>query len=233
MRDLFALVRIHVPLHVHDPKSRVTTQILDRVWDHIVENHKNWYAEDVKPLYMTHRHLQEDTSLIIDAKNPDALADFLMKHIATIEGVRGIWVINMAKMRFFRTPEEHRGDLSRFTVTIDAMPNQMDTIYECISALRPGRDVIINYIAHTFQSFTASIVVSVLARSVNHLNAFVNDYIRPLDGVVDAETTYISKTIRLASPKEWKECLDHYFVAPNGDTIKDIHVDNDKLIAGC
>lgn len=233
VRNLFALARIHVPLHVHDPKNKVTRQIIDHVWDYVVENHKNWHTEDVRPLYMTHRHLQEDTSLIVDAKNADVLADFLMKHIATIEGVRGIWVINMAKMRFFKTPQEHHRDLSRFTVTIDAMPKHMDRIYESISALKPGRDVIINYIAHTFQSSTASIMVSVLARSRNHMDTFVNDCIRPLEGVVDAEITYISKTMRLASPKEWKEYLGPCFVAPGGDPIKDIDVDDDSLIAGC
>lgn len=230
---MLALIRIHVPLHVHDSKNNVTRQIVDGVWNYVLENHKNWHTEDVKPLYMTHRHLQEDTSLIVDAKNADVLADFLMKHIATIDGVRGIWVINMAKMRFFKTPLPHHRDLSRFTVTIDAIPKHMDRIYESISGLRPGRDVIINYIVHTFQSYSASIMVSVLARSMNHMDAFVNDYIRSLEGVVDAKVTYISKTIRLASPEEWEEYLAPCFVEPSGDPIRDIDVLDDSLIAGC
>jgi hypothetical protein len=217
----------------YDPIRRVSTQVYDKVWDRMVEQHKSWRTDDVKPIYMTHRHLQEDTSLIVDAKNPDALADFLLNHIAPIENVQGIWVINLAKMKFFKTPQEHHSDLSRFTVTVDAEPKHLDRIYETVSALKPGRDIIINYIAHTFQSPTASIMVSVLARSRNHVEAFVNDYIRSQDGVADAEITFISRTMRLASPKEWKESLGPYFVAPGGDPIKNIDVDDDSLIAGC
>lgn len=230
---LIALVRIHVPLTVCDRATGVIRQVTDHVWDHVARNHKDWHSKEVKPLYMTRRYLEDDTSLIIEVDSPDALASFLTKNIATIDEVRGIWVINMAKMRFFKTPMEHHPDLSRFTITIDAIPRHMDDIYESISALRPGRDIIINYVAHTFQSPTASIMVSVLARSINHMNAFVDGYIRPLAGVVGADITYISKTMRLASPKEWKESLGPYFVTPAGDSIKDIDVDDDTLIAGC
>lgn len=226
-------MRIHVPLTIHDPKTGVTRQVVDHVWDYVVENHKKWHTDEVKPLYMTRRYLQEDTSLIVDAKGPDALANFLTENIATIKDVRGIWVLNMAKMKFFKTPQEHHRDLSRYTVTIDAMPKHMHQIYGSISALKPGRDIIINYVAQTFQSPTASIMISVLARSTNHVNAFVNDYIRPLEGLVDADITYISKTMRLASPKEWKDSLGPYFVAPNGESIKDIDVDDDSLLSGC
>lgn len=230
---MIALVRVHVPLIVHDSKTGITRQVIDHVWDYVAENHKKWHSKQVTPLYMTRRYLQEDTSLIVDAENPDALADFLTDNIATIENVRGIWVINMAKMRFFKTPQEHYRDLSRFTVTIDVMPSRMNRVFESISSLRPGRDVIVNYVAHTFQSPTASIMASVLARSINHMNAFVNEYIKPLEGVADTDVTYISKTLRLASPKEWKESAGPFFVAPNGEPIKDIDVDDDSLIAGC
>ncbi len=217
----------------HDPKKGVSTQIFDKVWDHVAEQHTSWQTDKVKLIYMTHRHLQEDTSLIVDAANPDALADFLLNHIATIENVRGIWVINLAKMMFFKTPQEHHRDLSRFTITIDAIPSHLSRIYETIGELKPGRDIIINYITHTFQSPGASIMVSVLARSRNHIEAFVNDYIRSQEGVVDAEITFISRTMRLASPKEWKESLGPYFVTPGGASIRNIDVDDDSLIAGC
>jgi DNA-binding Lrp family transcriptional regulator len=230
---MFSLIRISVPLTRYDPGSGTSTQIIDKVWDHVAERHRSWRTNEVKPIYMTRRYLQEDTSLIVDAANSDVLAEFLLNHIATIEHVRGIWVINLAKMKFFKTPLEHHKDLSRFTVTIDATPKHLDRIYETISALKPGRDIIINYIAHTFQSPSASIMISVLARSRNHIDAFVNDYIRSQEGVVDAEITFISKTMRLASPKEWKESLGAHFVSPGGDPIKNIDVDDDSLIAGC
>ena len=109
----------------------------------------------------------------------------------------------------------------------------MEKVYETISSLKPGRDIIINYIAHTFQSFNASVMMSVLARSQNHMDAFFNGYIRPLEGVVNADVTRISKTMRAVSPEEWRRSLSRYFVAPVGESIKDIEAEDDSLIAGC
>jgi len=230
---MFALVRIHVPSSVFDSRTGITRQVTSCVWENIVENHKRWRSKEVRVLYMTHRHLQEDTSLIVEAKNPDALADFLLRHVATMENVRGIWVLNLTKMHFFRLPRDRPGDFRRFTVTIDAMPAHVGEIYERISSLKPGRDIIVTYIAYTFQSFIASIMVSVLARSRNHMEAFVKDYILPLDGVVDAETTLITKTVRLVTPEEWQKHVKPYVVAPGRLRIKDIEAEDDSLIAGC
>lgn len=231
---MFTLVRVHVPSVVHDSEGKAIHTLPDTVWDHVLKNHKNWRSDDVRPLYMTERHTQEDTSLILDVKDPDALTDFLMKHVATLKHVRGIWVINMAKMRFFRIPLDRPRDFSRYTVTIDATPKKFDSIYEEISGFKPGRDVMINYIAHTFQSYNASIMVSVLARSRNHMESFVEELIDPLDGVLGTEITYISKTKRLVTPEEWQESLGPYFVEPGGRQIKDIDPRyDDSLIAGC
>ncbi len=231
---MFTLVRVHVPSVVATPEGRVIHVLPDVMWNHVMKNYGSWRTEGVKPLYMTQRHLQEDTSLILDVKDPDALADFLTEHIAKVKHVRGIWVINMAKMRFFRLPADRPIEFSRFTVTIDAMPDHFDPIYDTVANLKPGRDVMINYIAHTFQSFNASIMVSVLARSKNHMDAFVQDCIQSLDGVLGTEITYISKTKRLVTPEEWEESVGPYFLEPGGKQIKDIDpVYDDSFIAGC
>jgi len=230
---LYALVRIHVPLNVYDAKTGVARHAESRIWDYILENHNRWRTKAVKLLYMTHRHLQEDTSLIVKAKDPDALAEFLMRHIAQIKDVRGIWVLNMAGMRFFMLPKTRPGDFSRFTVTIDAIPKHMGEIYERISALEPGRDIMVTYIAHTFQSFKSSIMVSVLARSRNHVEIFVKDYICPLEGVLDTEVTYISKTMRLVSLEEWQRSVGKFVVGPGKERIRDIDAEDESLMAGC
>ena len=234
MKNLFTLVRIYVPPTIHDSKRHSTTHVVpDFVWNYVAENHKNWHIDGVKLLYMTHRHLQDDTSLIIDTKNSDLLADFLTGHIASLENVRGIHVINLAKMRFFRPPEESLDDFSRFTIAIDVMPQNMNDLYEEISALKPGKDIFINYIANTFQSYDASILISILARSRDHAEAFVNEYIRPLVGVMGTTITLISKTMRLVTAEEWLESVGPFFFSPKGEHIRDIDARDDSLIAGC
>lgn len=235
MNSPFALVRIHVPSSVSDREGTIVTHPNpEHVWDYIVRNHLKWRTPDLKLLYMTRRHMQEDTSLIVDAKDPDVLADFLTTHIASLKSVRGIWVLTLSKMRFFKVPLEHHGDFFRFTVTIDAMPDHIEHIYETISALKPGRDIMVNYIAHTFQSFYSSLMVSVLARSRNHIESFVEEFITPLEGVVDTETTGILRTMRLVSSEEWEESVGPYLYSPTGEHIKNIDpARDDSLIAGC
>jgi DNA-binding Lrp family transcriptional regulator len=223
-----------VPSTVHDAEARVITHVNpDHVWDYVAKHHQSWRSDDVKILYMTRRHLQEDTSLIIDAKDVDVLSDFLTKHIATLKYVRGIWVVNMAKMRFFRIPMERPREFSRFTITISALPQKLEHVYKAVGALEPGRDIMINYIAQTYQSFKESIMVSVLARSMNHMDAFVRDCIKPIDGVLDTEISGISRTMRLVTTEEWEESVGPYFVDAGGEHIKDIEADDDSLMTGC
>jgi hypothetical protein len=232
---MFTLVRINVPSTVSDPDGRVVIHVNpDHIWDYVQKNHGSWRTKDVKLLYMTRRHLQEDTSLIVHVSDPDALTDFLLKHIATASYVRGIWVINMAKMRFFKLPPDRPRDFSRFTVTVDAKLDHLEDIYNEISSYEPGRDIMVNYIAHTFQSFHGSIMASVLARGREHMDAFVEDCVMSIEGVLNAEQTYISKSLRLVSPEDWWESVGPYTFAPGGKRLKDLEpAHDDTLMASC
>ena len=230
---MFALVRMYVPLLVQDPRSGSTMQVKDEVWDSVVKNHAKWRSRHVRPLFLTHRDMQEDTSLIVKADSPDALANFVATHLASIPSLRGIWILNMANIRIFRLPKNRPRDLRRFTVTIDALPKHVRDVYERISGLKPSDEIIITYIAQTYQSFNSSIMVSVLARSRNHMEAFVREYVRPLQGVVDTEITYISKTLRLVSPEMWLSDVKPCLVSPGRARVKRLDADDDSLFAAC
>ena len=230
---MFALVRMQVPLVVQDRKTGVSKHVTSDVWDYVMKNHQSWRTKRVRPLFLTHRDMQEDTSLIVKAQDPDSLADFIEQHITGIPNLRGVWILNMAKIRIFRLPKDRPRDLRRFTVTIDALPRCMNGIYERVSRLKPSDEIVITYIAQTFQSFQASIIVSVLAKSRNHIDAFVKGYISPLEGVEDTEITYISKTQRLVSPEEWHKVVGSCVVAPGRDRIKKLGADDDSLFAAC
>lgn len=230
---MFALVRMHVPLIVQDRKTGVSRQVTSQAWDYVVKNHQKWRTKHVRPLFLTHRDMQEDTSLIVKARDPDSLADFVERHIAGIPNLRGIWILNMAKIRIFRLPKDRPRDLRRFTVTVDALPRCVNSIYERISRLKPSDEIVITYIAQTYQSFHASIIISVLARSRNHIDAFVKGYISSLEGVEDAEITYISKTQRLVSSEEWLKDVGSCVVAPGRERIRKLGADDDSLFAAC
>jgi len=230
---VFALVRMSVPLVVRDSNRGISRQVTDEIWNRIVSEHAKWRSRRVKPLFLTHRDMQEDTSLIVKAADPDSLADFIGTHISTMPNLRGIWVLNMANIKVFRLPKERPRDLRRFTVTIDALPRHVREIYERLSDLRPSDEIIITYIAQTYHSFDASILVSVLARSRNHMEAFVKQYIDPLQGVEGTEITYISKTLRLVSPEQWLKEVGPYLVSPGRMRVKKLDADDDSLFAAC
>ncbi len=232
---MFTLVRINVPSIVRDHEGRVVTHVNpDHIWDYVCKNHGSWRSKDVRPIYMTRRGLQDDTSLIVHSSNPDTLADFLLKHIATARYVRGIRVISMAKMRFFQLPADRPKEFPRFTVSIDALPAHQEKIYDGISSLEPGKDVMVNYIAQTFQSFNGSIMISVLARGREQVETFVDDCIKSIDGVMNTEITSIDKSIRLVSPEEWRESVGPLTVAPGGKPLRNLDpAHDDTLMASC
>lgn len=224
---------MHVPIVVHDIKKGCTRHVINDVWNYVVENHSKWRTKQIMPLFITHRDMQEDTSLIVRADNPDAIANFIETHITQIPNLRSIWVLNMAKIKIFRLPDDRPRDLIRFTITIDALPKFMGSIYDHVSALRPSDEIIVTYVTETYQSFRASIMVSVLARSRNHIEAFVKDHIRSLPGVEDADITYISKTLRLVSQQEWLEEVEPFLVVPGSEPMKSLEVDDDSLFSAC
>lgn len=231
---MLALVRIHVPSLTRDKHHKGHVRVSpDHIWDYVLKNNDDWIGGDSRILYMTQRYMQEDTSLIIESRDPDCLADFLLKHFASLKFVRGIWVLSLAKMRFFEVPPNHPHDMPRFTVTIDAIPENMTKIFEEISSLESSKDIIINYIVHTFQSFNASIMVSVLARSKSHAETFVNEYIKPMEGVISTDLTYIHRTIRLVSAEEWQKSFGHFYVGHGGEHIKDIDAEDSSMLSGC
>lgn len=231
---VLALVRIHVPSVEHDDKHKGHLRINpDYIWDYVLKNNEEWLGENSRILYMTQRYMQDDTSLIVEAKDHDALADFLLQHFAALKHVRGIWVLNLLKMRFFDVPAGHLHDMPRFTVTVDAKPEHMEKIFENISSFESSKDVIINYLTYTFQSFNASIMLSVLARSKNHMETFVSEYIKPLDGVVSTDITYIHRTIRLISSDEWQKSFGHMYIGHGGEQIRDLEAEDVTLFSGC
>jgi hypothetical protein len=86
---------------------------------------------------------------------------------------------------------------------------------------------------YMFHGSEADIMVSVLARSKSHMEAFVSNYIKPLKGVMNTKITRITKTMRLVSPEEWKESIGPHFRTRRGVRIRDVDIFDDSFIASC
>jgi hypothetical protein len=206
---------------------------IDKLWAYIMDNHKKWRRSGIYVLYITHRSMQEDISLFIDAKDQDKLASFLIKKIGPREEVKGFWVFNLLMSKFFQIPSGVPHNLSRFTVTITAEPQHHEEIYETLSNYLPTKQVILAYMAFTFHGFRSDIILSILSDGQTRVNEFVDRYVKTLDGVLKTQIVRISKTQRLISAKEWVERAGSHFVPLKGKKIEDFEVLEDDWIAGC
>jgi DNA-binding Lrp family transcriptional regulator len=213
---MMAIARICV--RKKNPKV-VDVDYKNYMWDYVNKNHSSWKDTDVTLLYMTQRSNQEDTSLIVDIKDTNAFGEFITKYIAPLQHVNGVWLFNLIQPKFFPIPKGTPQDFQRYTVTITAKPKDYARIYKTISVLEPTKDVIVTYIAHTFQAFGQDILVSLVGRDRDTIEKFVMEQIVPIDGIRETKTTRITRTKRLASYNVWKG----YIKSCNGQPYKSGH----------
>ncbi|MCK4444274.1 MAG: hypothetical protein KAW09_07005, partial [Thermoplasmata archaeon] len=136
---MLAIVRTKIKLKETTSRGVVSLQTanMDRVWRRIVRSHKKWNGKNARIVYITHRSLQEDVSVILDAKNMDIVADFVLKRLASMKEVAGIRIIALMLPRFFRVPKGMTSKMKRFTTTITVDPNELENVYEHLSGFIP------------------------------------------------------------------------------------------------
>lgn len=219
-----------------DKQGHATTKGGDshgELWDYVLTNSEKWQAHDLKLMYLTHRFMQEDVSLIAYTSGLDRVSEFIAKNMSTLDYIAGVYCIPLAKTCFFRAPANTREGLKRFTINIGAEPKRIADIYHEISQLKPSRSVVPVYLAYTFRSPHECILLSTLVLGGQTLEKFITDYIKPISGVRNIEYTYISKTKRLISFEEWKEFSEQHLIVPKGKQIEIEDEFDDDMIAGC
>jgi len=231
------LVRINVFVRIETERGgkKLTHMAgnIDTLWDYIIENNKKWRKNGVHIMYITHRSMQEDISLFIHAKDLDSIADFLIKKISKRDEVKGFFVFNLFKPKFFQIPSGIPHLLTRFTVTITAEPQRYSEIYNTLTHYLPTKQVIPAYLAYTFHGFKSDMLLSVLADGQTTVNSFVDKYVKNLDGVHRTQIARISKTHRVATTKEWIEKAGSHFVPLKGKKIENFDALEDDWLAGC
>jgi len=165
---------------------------------------------DIEPLYATRCITHGDISLIMNVKDADELPKFINTTLKPLGGLRDIWMFTMVSPRFFRLPSLIPDKVYPFTVTIDALTQKYDDIYETLTEIKPIDNVIPTYISYTFQSFEDDIVMSMLAPDIFTVDQFVIDHIRSIDGIFDTKTYAISKSKILTPLKNWRRYINKW-----------------------
>ncbi len=178
----------------------------DSVYEHIVMNHERLKTPVVTPLFVTKRYSRGETSLFVEADDPNVLSDLILEELADIEGVHDIHVVPLIKPQFFPIPPG-TPELNRFAVTLSCRPPHCKDIYETITKMKPTQDHVLTYVAYTFIEKGPDISMSILAKDMRSLEGFMEGRISNLKGVVNTSLKEVTKTKQLATLVDLKKVL--------------------------
>lgn len=232
---MLAIVRVKIRLKETSSRGVVSLQTgnIDKVWRRVVRNSNKWDDTGARIVYLTHRSLQEDISMIFDAKSMDSITNFVFKHVAPMQEVAAIRILGLMNPRFFRIPKGYQSGLKRFTTSVSVEPNMLDDVYEYLSSFAPSKALVPVYLACTFNGSGRDLIFSFLAPGETTAKRFVSSYIDDHDGIQSTRTTYMSQSKRLASREGWRELIKKFLVEPGDIELDDIDVYEEDFIASC
>jgi DNA-binding Lrp family transcriptional regulator len=232
---MLAIVRIKIRLKETTSRGVVSLQTanMDRVWRRIVRNHKKWNDTGAEIVYLTHRSLQEDISVILDAKNMDSVANFIAEHLAPMEEVAAVRIMGLMRPRFFPMPKGSSPELKRFTIAISVEPNELDSVYDYLSNFQATKALVPVYLACTFNGFGRDFLLSILCPGETTAKKFVNTYVDTFKGIKDTTTTYLSQSKRLASKEDWGKLIKRFKYDKGNFEIDEMDTFEEDWIGGC
>jgi len=204
----------------------------EQVWEHIINNYKDWKSADIVPLYVTKRLSKGQTSFIVEARDSSTFADFLLERFSHLEAIEDYYVVNLMRPIFFPLPHEVAG-LKRFTVELSCEKPTCKSVYECLSKIKPTEEGIITYMAFTFLERGHDLILSVLSKDMETLETFLHQNVTSIEGVKNISVNEITKTLKLATMFEWKKTVHPLTVWENltsRDYEEKVYRD---VIAGC
>jgi len=159
-----------------------------------------------KILYLSKRCNYKEVSLFVHVADTNILGDFISGHLAKLESVTGIWLINMLKPVFHPLPKG-AGQMKRYTITLKAYSPKLSEIYGALVNLPPVNDVSIGYLAYTCHLFGDCIQISLQASNGAGIQKYVDEVIGKVPGVLRTTLCEIEKTHPFVSYEEWQKYI--------------------------
>ena len=189
------------------------------LWDEILLNKSN--LQEVlgakgRLLYLSKRRNYHEVNLFVHVADTNVLGDFIAGHLAKLDGVTGIWLINMLKPIFYPLPEG-AGQMKRYTVTLKAYSPKLSEIYSALTNLPPVDEVSIGYLAYTCHLFGDCIQVSLQASDGTRIQKYVDSVISKIPGVLRTTLCEIEKTHPFVFYEEWQKYISRNAVLVDWD----------------
>ncbi len=176
------------------------------VWDYILTHYEDMKTDKITPLFVTRSVNDGETTFIVDAKDADALSEYIFEHFSKIDTVHNINVVSMMKPVFFAIPPDLE-DLNRYTVSLKCKPSEYESVFTRVSELRPSGTNYPTYAAITLQDNNQDIIISMLSPNMPTLEAYIKEWLSSIDGVINMNVSTVSATRKLATKFEWKRTI--------------------------
>jgi len=189
------------------------------LWNDVLRNKNN--LQEVlgakgRLLYLSKRRNYHEVSLFVHVSDTNILGDFIAGHLAKLEGVTGIWLINMLKPVFYPLPKE-AGQMKRYTVTLKAFSPRLNEIYNTLVNLSPSDGVSIGYLAYTCHLFGDCIQISLQAPDGTGMQKYVDGVISKVPGVLRTTLCEIERTHPFVSYEQWQKYISRNAVLVDWD----------------
>ncbi|MBI5779032.1 MAG: hypothetical protein HZA49_06210 [Planctomycetes bacterium] len=167
-------------------------------------------------LYLSKRRNYREVSLFVHVADTNILGDFIAGHLAKLEGVTGIWLINMLKPVFHPLPKGVE-QMKRYTVTIKAFSPKLSEIYGVLVNLPPADNVSLGYLAYTCHLFGDCIQISLQAPDDTGMQKYVDEVVGKIPGVLRTTLCEIERTHPFVSYEEWQKYISKNSVLVDWD----------------
>ena len=167
--------------------------------------------EKIEALYYARCFTHSDISIMIDVKDSEVLPVFITDVLLKMDGVYDIQIIPLYNPNFFKLPSYiNKDDYQHFTVTLDVKSNKTESVFKYLQNFAASEEAAITFLAYTFYSYDNDIILSLLAPNIIAAGKFVNEKIRPIDGVIDSLLWQIEKSHFIISHEEWLKYINYF-----------------------
>jgi hypothetical protein len=189
------------------------------LWNDILLNRSNLQGAlgaKGRLLYLSKRRNYHEVSLFVHVADTNILGDFIAGHLVKLEGVTGIWLINMLKPVFYPLPEG-AGQMKRYTVTLKVYSPKLSEIYKALATLMSSDKVSIGYLAYTCHLFGDCIQISLQASDGTRIQKYVDSVISKIPGVLRTTLCEIERTHPFVSYDDWQKYISRNAVLVDWD----------------
>jgi hypothetical protein len=173
---------------------------------YVLTNFEAMQTTDITPMFVYKSLNTGETGMVIDAKDSEALSNFLKGKVRTRKEVVSVKVDNMVQPVFFDRPE-NIDDMKRFAITIACEPITCKGTYKQLVDLTGIEGITITMVCYIMNENGQHVTMSVLTSDVGTLNSFVEAHVTPMQGVSKILISELAHLRKLSTKFEWNKTV--------------------------